>query len=408
MAQVPEIPASAYTPEMETLGVIPDIPVFKGNRIPVSRNALTSGMRPLQFLPARGSDFPIRYNTDAMRGFQSEDLLDPSMRSRVIFNGFGDYASGLRQTQPRFPPAMRYALMEWWNDCTHSFIFGFGEMTLTPANFTAITRLGFDGDAVPLDSRYQTTALGAELVATLLGVTTHTRYTSQGYVSYEVIYKFWVERIRARLAAWRELPADVRPAAPAYTREERDQAARSFIFYIISSQLPSQNKGDPAVLACLQDLSLVGTFDWVSLALAHLYHGLDVWTRGSVRIDPSREIASRAWHRRPSQRLVRVSAIPEPAPVSPVVRSSSSDSTSDSDWVEMADNTVNETGFSPAQIRTITEIIAAAFAQERAQNQIPLASSNQPTVEEREISEPTSDNQASAGNAVPIENDLAK
>ncbi|KDP21602.1 hypothetical protein JCGZ_03606 [Jatropha curcas] len=103
-----------------------------------------------------------------------------------------------------------------------------------------------------------------------------------------------------------------------------------------------------------------------------------------ARIDPSREIASRAWHQRPGQRLVRVSPILEPTPVSPVVRSSSSDSASDSDLVEMADNTVNETGFSPAQLRTIIEIIAAAFAQERAHNQ------------------------TSAGNAVPVENDLIK
>ncbi|KDP27067.1 hypothetical protein JCGZ_22091 [Jatropha curcas] len=43
----------------------------------------------------------------------------------------------------------------------------------------------------------------------------------------------------------------------------------------------SQNKGDPAVLACLQDLSQVGSFDWATLGLAHLYYGLDVWTRGS-------------------------------------------------------------------------------------------------------------------------------
>ncbi|KDP36653.1 hypothetical protein JCGZ_07871 [Jatropha curcas] len=41
MAQVPEIPASAYAPEMETLAVIPDIPIFEGDRISVSRNALT-------------------------------------------------------------------------------------------------------------------------------------------------------------------------------------------------------------------------------------------------------------------------------------------------------------------------------------------------------------------------------
>ncbi|KDP24885.1 hypothetical protein JCGZ_25166 [Jatropha curcas] len=164
---------------METLGVILDIPVFKGDWIPVSRNALTSEVD-LSKARAGGS------STDTSAFL---DLLDPPMRSRVITAGFGDYASGLCQTQPRFPPAMRYALMERWNDCTHSFIFGFGEMTLTPADFTAITGLGFDGDAVPLDSRYQTAALGAELDTTLLGVTTCTRYTLQGYVSYEVVYK---------------------------------------------------------------------------------------------------------------------------------------------------------------------------------------------------------------------------
>ncbi|KDP31663.1 hypothetical protein JCGZ_15219 [Jatropha curcas] len=237
-----------------------------------------------------------------MRGFQSEvdlgkaraggsstdasafwDLLDPPMRSRVVAAGFGDYATGLRWTQPRFQPAMRYALMEWWNDCTHSFIFDFGEITLTPADYTTITGLGFDGDAARLDSRYQTAALGAELVRTLLSVTTHTRYTMHGYVSYEIVYKLWAERIRTRLATWRELLVDARPATLAYTREERDQAARSFIFYIVSSQLicTSQNKGDHAVLACLRDLSLIGSYDWASLGLAHLYHGLDVWTRGS-------------------------------------------------------------------------------------------------------------------------------
>ncbi|KDP24886.1 hypothetical protein JCGZ_24430 [Jatropha curcas] len=73
MAHIPEIPASAYTLEMETLGVILGIPVFEGDRIPVSCNALTSGTRPLQFLPALGFDFPVRYDTDAMRGFQIEE-----------------------------------------------------------------------------------------------------------------------------------------------------------------------------------------------------------------------------------------------------------------------------------------------------------------------------------------------
>ncbi|KDP21966.1 hypothetical protein JCGZ_03196 [Jatropha curcas] len=171
MAQLSEIPASAYTLEMDTLGAIPVIPVFEGDQVSVSRNALTPRTRPRQLLPLPGSDFPVRLDTDAMRGFQSEvdlgkaraggsstdasafwDLLDPPMRSRVVAAGFGDYAAGLRRTQPRFPPAMRYALMEWWNDCTHSFIFDSGEMTLTPSDYTAITGLGFDGVVAPVDS----------------------------------------------------------------------------------------------------------------------------------------------------------------------------------------------------------------------------------------------------------------
>ncbi|KDP27652.1 hypothetical protein JCGZ_20114 [Jatropha curcas] len=205
------------------------------------------------------------------------------MRARVIAAGFGDYAAGLRRTHPHFSPTMRYALMERWNDCTHTFIFGFGEMTLTPVDYAAITGLRFTGPVAPLDARYQTATLGAQLVRSLLGVTTQTRYAAQGCVSYEVVYRFWAEIIRTRLAAWRELPVEARPATPAYTQEERDQAARSFLFYIISSQLlcTSQNKGDLAVLVCLRDLSQVGSFDWATLALAHLYHSLDVWTRGS-------------------------------------------------------------------------------------------------------------------------------
>ncbi|KDP34645.1 hypothetical protein JCGZ_11958 [Jatropha curcas] len=55
MSQLPEIPASAYTPEMNTLGAIPDITTFEGERVPVSRNPLTPGTRLLQLLPLPGT-----------------------------------------------------------------------------------------------------------------------------------------------------------------------------------------------------------------------------------------------------------------------------------------------------------------------------------------------------------------
>ncbi|KDP20302.1 hypothetical protein JCGZ_07959 [Jatropha curcas] len=173
MSQLPEIHASAYTPEMNTLGAISDITTFEGEPMPVSRNPLTPGTRPLQLLLLPGTEFLVRYETSGMRGFQTEvdlgkaraggsstdtstfwDLLDPPMCARVVAAGFGDYAAGLRRTQPRFPPVMRYALMERWNDCTHTFVFGFGEMTLTPADYTAITGLRFYGPVAPLDARY--------------------------------------------------------------------------------------------------------------------------------------------------------------------------------------------------------------------------------------------------------------
>ncbi|KDP24263.1 hypothetical protein JCGZ_26697 [Jatropha curcas] len=156
MAQLSEIPASAYTPEMDTLGAIP---VFEGDRAPM-RHAYVlqknSCMTQLLvggcgFDKLRGAATWLRdaavdlgkaraggSSTDASAFW---DLLDPPMRSRVVAAGFGDFAAGLRRTQPRFPPAMRYALMKRWNDCTHSFVFGFREMTLTPADYTAITGL---------------------------------------------------------------------------------------------------------------------------------------------------------------------------------------------------------------------------------------------------------------------------
>ncbi|KDP27462.1 hypothetical protein JCGZ_20118 [Jatropha curcas] len=331
MSQISEIPAFAYTPEMETLGALPDVPTFDGELVPMSRNPLTPGMRPLQLLPLLGTEFPVRYETSRMRGFQAEFvhaptvasrrrldfalkiareqhkyseirlkskycvpstvvscscsleeqlrnvtvhqrgkalsscvmqlsrcvahlhrceahlflgqqtsnscvtqlwsgvvrllrcatqlcfkvdlgkarsggsatnasafwvLLGPPMRARVVAAGFGDYAAGLRCTQPRFPPTMRYALMERWNDCTHTFVFGFDEMTLTPVDYAAIIGLC---PVPPLDAWYQTATLGAQLVRSLLGVTTQTRYTVQGYVSYEVVFWFWAERIRTRL-----------------------------------------------------------------------------------------------------------------------------------------------------------------------------------------------------------------
>ncbi|KDP33266.1 hypothetical protein JCGZ_13106 [Jatropha curcas] len=76
MSQISEIPASAYTREMETLGALPDIPTFDGEPMPVSQNPLTPGTRPLQLLPLSSTEFSVRYETSRMSGFQSEGCVN--------------------------------------------------------------------------------------------------------------------------------------------------------------------------------------------------------------------------------------------------------------------------------------------------------------------------------------------
>ncbi|KDP20551.1 hypothetical protein JCGZ_04949 [Jatropha curcas] len=77
----------------------------------------------------------------------------------------------------------------------------------------------------------------------------------------------------------------------------------------------------------------------------------------------------------------------------------------------MADGNMNETGFSSVQLKAIIDIIAAALAQDRAQNQVPPSSSNQtfsPVAEERDTLEPALSNQALADNVSPTESELMK
>ena len=41
------------------------------------------------------------------------------------------------------------ALIEYWMDTTHTFHLSFGEMTVTPLDFAAITNLSFSEEPVP-------------------------------------------------------------------------------------------------------------------------------------------------------------------------------------------------------------------------------------------------------------------
>ena len=203
------------------------------------------------------------------------NVLPEPAQARVRDAGFMDFISGLRSSTPHFSRRWRYALLERWNDVTKSFHFGFGEMTITPADFTALSGLGFEGEHPPMDTRYR--AICYVLCDELLGL----EDVDDGReIFYDQVRVKWMDIIRERTETWQRQSTD---AAPTFSQLEMDQLARAFIFYLISTTLllDSRNRGDPAVLVALADLRAIRDQDWASVALAHLYHGLDAWVRGS-------------------------------------------------------------------------------------------------------------------------------
>jgi len=75
--------------------------------------------------------------------------LPPVVRWVVSSTGFGRLASALDET-PR-STAVLCALGERWWDTTHTFHFGFGEMTVTPIDVQQLLGLDCDGEQIEVD-----------------------------------------------------------------------------------------------------------------------------------------------------------------------------------------------------------------------------------------------------------------
>ncbi|KAK9267606.1 hypothetical protein L1049_010037 [Liquidambar formosana] len=67
----------------------------------------------------------------------------PETQKIIINAGFGDFLNALWVEQR--DRQVLLALTELWWDTTNTFHFSFGEMTLTPTDFTVITRLRLGG-----------------------------------------------------------------------------------------------------------------------------------------------------------------------------------------------------------------------------------------------------------------------
>ncbi|KAI8568324.1 hypothetical protein RHMOL_Rhmol02G0189600 [Rhododendron molle] len=190
-------------------------------------------------------------------------------RTRDIY-GHGGSASSLKYfkelpwkvreliEEAGFGPFMQLmtALTERWWDTTNTFHFRFGEMTVTPLDFAAITGLRVGGEPIPYDPSIDLDDMALEW---FLGrVPRH----SGGVAEYGQFKKYW----------------DHEPASDV----EVAQIARAYLLYLFGPSLfPNRrSRVHLSYLAGLVDLRQAGRYDWGGAALCTLYCFLGASSRG--------------------------------------------------------------------------------------------------------------------------------
>jgi hypothetical protein len=184
------------------------------------------------------------------------ERLPEAVREIVRQAGFGEFVGVL--TRASNDRQVVRALAERWWDTTNSFHFSFGELTVTPLDFAAITGLRVGGDPIPFDT---TTGRSAEFQRLMLGGVLR---AEADVAQYAQLLRFWRGR----------LPAD---------RVEEEQLARCFLLYLLGASLfPNRrNRVHLSLLPALRDVGEVARFDWGGAALGTCYAFMGSLSRGA-------------------------------------------------------------------------------------------------------------------------------
>lgn len=179
----------------------------------------------------------------------------PSARDFIKKAGFSWFLDSLWNDQ--WDRQALLALAELWWDTTNTFHFSFGEMTMTPKDFSIITglslkgkRLEFYGDA-NTDSAYLTTMLGMDIEAGSRGV----RRTW--------LFENFANQVEG---------AGVAPEC----------IARAFMIYMLSCTLfvGANDMAQLGYLASMVDVNKMGRYNWGGAALATMYRSMCDMSRG--------------------------------------------------------------------------------------------------------------------------------
>jgi hypothetical protein len=156
--------------------------------------------------------------------------------------------------------ALMLALATYWWDVTHTFHFKWGEATITPIDYAAITGLSFKGQGIEWKDGYTDRQLEM-----LLGFSP---YPKKGDGMQYADVGREIEKMMQRYEARNP---EILP----------EHIARSFIWFALSNTLFGHAEGTAlfSLLGSLEDLERVDGYSWGEAGLAETYFALDNFTR---------------------------------------------------------------------------------------------------------------------------------
>ncbi|XP_058213858.1 protein MAIN-LIKE 2-like [Rhododendron vialii] len=202
---------------------------------------------------------------DYIRGFggsgkvkQWYETLPRRAKELVDGTGFGGFVQLLGETSN--DRLQLTALAERWWDTTNTFHLPFGEATLTPLDFAAITGIRVGGDPIPFDiGLYKNRSALVYFLGRVPDM------TDTGTVRYSWFYETFKKH-------------------PCVMERDYEHVARAFLLYLFGAAL-FPNKDSRVhlhYLAGMKDLSTVKDYDWGGAALATLYGHMGAISRGTT------------------------------------------------------------------------------------------------------------------------------
>lgn len=204
-------------------------------------------------------------NKRYVRGFGSSgsakdfyDKLPERAKQLVDETGFAGFVKLLGRTSN--DRVQLTALAERWRDTTNTLHLRFGEVTLTPLDFAAITGLRVGGVPIPFDM-----SLHEDPAALTYFLGRVPQMNDKGMVRYQWLFDNFVEH-------------------RCTTENDFKHVARAFLLYLFGVALfPNKDcRVHLHYLAAMKDFSVIKDYDWGGSALATLYGNMGVVSRGTT------------------------------------------------------------------------------------------------------------------------------